>query len=55
MIGRKVWVGEGVKIMPGVTIGDNALLASGAVVTKDVPANAIVGGNPAKLIRMKGD
>lgn len=55
VIGRKVWVGEGVKIMPGVTVGDNALLASGAVVTKDVPANAIVGGNPAKLIRMKGD
>ncbi|MGT2756145.1 sugar O-acetyltransferase [Streptococcus ovuberis] len=55
VIGKKFWIGEGVKVMPGVTIGDNALLASGAVVTKDVPANAIVGGNPAKLIRMKGD
>ncbi|QHF54894.1 MULTISPECIES: DapH/DapD/GlmU-related protein [Streptococcus] len=55
VIGKKVWVGEGVKVMPGVTVGDNALLASGAVVTKNVPANAIVGGNPAKVIRMKGD
>nr|WP_161980724.1 DapH/DapD/GlmU-related protein [Streptococcus sp. S784/96/1] len=55
VIGKKVWIGEGVKVMPGVTIGDHAILASGAVVTKDVPANAIVGGNPAKLIRMKGD
>ena len=39
-------------INPGVTIGDNAVIASGAVVTKDVPANAVVGGNPAKIIKM---
>ena len=38
--------------MPGVTIGENAVVAGGAVVTKDVPANAIVGGNPAKVIKM---
>ena len=37
--------------MPGVTIGENAVVAGGAVVTKDVPENAIVGGNPAKVIR----
>ena len=39
-------------ILPGVTVGENAVLAASAVVTKDVPANAIVGGNPAKLIKM---
>ena len=38
--------------MPGVTIGENAIVAGGAVVTKDVPANAVVGGNPAKFIKM---
>ena len=38
-------------IMPGVTVGENAVIAGGAVVTKDVPANAIVGGNPVKVIR----
>ncbi len=51
-IGNNVWIGAEVKIMPGVHVGDNAVLAGGAVVTKDVPAGAIVGGNPAKLIRM---
>lgn len=39
-------------ILQGVTIGDNAIVAAGAVVTKDVPANAIVGGVPAKVIKM---
>ena len=38
-------------IVPGVTIGDNVVVASGAVVTKDVPANVVVGGNPAKIIK----
>ena len=51
-IGNNVWIGADVTIMPGVHIGENAVIAGGAVVTKDVPANAIVGGNPAKVIKM---
>lgn len=51
IIKEKVWIGEGAKIMPGVTIGENTIVAGGSVVTKDVPANTIVGSNPAKIIR----
>ena len=49
---KNAWIGAGATILPGVTVGENAVVAAAAVVTKDVPANAIVGGNPAKLIRM---
>lgn len=49
---RKAWIGAGATILPGVTVGENAVVAAAAVVTKDVPANAIVGGNPAKIIKM---
>lgn len=51
-IGHNVWIGGRAVINPGVTIGDNAVIASGAVVVKDVPANAVVGGNPANVIKM---
>ncbi|KXI30865.1 sugar O-acetyltransferase [Paraglaciecola hydrolytica] len=50
-IGNNVWIGMGANILDGVTIGDNAVIAAGAVVTKDVAAHTLVGGVPAKLIR----
>ena len=50
-IGNDVWIGGNVTILPGVTIGNNVVVAAGAVVTKDVPDNSIVGGVPARLIR----
>lgn len=50
-IGNNVWLGGSSVINPGVTIGDNVVVASGAVVTKDVPPNVIVGGNPARIIK----
>lgn len=54
-IGNDVWLGYGVTILPGVTVGDGAICAAGAVVTKDVPPYGIVAGNPAKLIRIRGE
>lgn len=50
-IKKNAWICIGAIICPGVTIGENAVVAAGAVVTKDVPDNAVVGGNPAKLIK----
>ncbi|MGP0585237.1 maltose acetyltransferase domain-containing protein [Paenibacillus timonensis] len=50
-IGNNVWIGGRDVIVPGVTIGDNAVIATGAVVTKNVPNGAVVGGNPAKIIK----
>lgn len=51
IIGENVWVGEHSRIQRGVTIGDNAIVAAGAIVTKNVPANTIVAGIPAKVIK----
>lgn len=51
-IGKNVWIGANAVVLPGVAIGDHAVIAAGAVVTKDVPANAVVGGIPAKVIRL---
>jgi phosphonate metabolism protein (transferase hexapeptide repeat family) len=51
IIGNDVWIGHGVIVLPGVTVGDGAVLAAGAVVTKDVEPYTIVGGVPARLIR----
>lgn len=50
-LGKNVWVGSNSTILQGVTVGDNAIIAAGSVVTKDVAANTIVGGVPAKYIR----
>lgn len=50
-IGDNVWVGGGAIICPGVTIGDNVVIGAGSVVTKDIPKNVVVAGNPAKIIK----
>ena len=50
-IGKNVWIGGSAVILPGVTIGDNVVIGAGAVVTKDIPDNVVVGGNPAKILR----
>ena len=53
IIGNDVWIGQGAKIIAGVTVHDGAVIAAGAIATKDVPPYAIVGGVPAKVIRKK--
>ena len=54
-IGNGVWIGAHATVLSGVTIGDGAVIAAGAVVTKDVPANTVVGGVPAKILKLIGD
>ncbi len=51
VIGKNVWIGSNATLLPGVSIGDGAIIAAGAVVTMDVPVNTVVGGVPAKLIK----
>ncbi len=53
IVGSNVWIGYNASILRGVRVGDNAVVGTNAVVTKDVPANAIVGGAPARVIRMR--
>lgn len=55
VVGNDVWIGQNVTIMPGVHIGDGAIIAANSVVTKDVPAYCVVGGNPSKIIRKRFD
>jgi acetyltransferase-like isoleucine patch superfamily enzyme len=51
IIGDNVWLGEGVVVLPGVTIGENCIVGANAVVTNSIPKNSIAGGNPARVIR----
>jgi acetyltransferase-like isoleucine patch superfamily enzyme len=55
VIGQNVWIGSNVTVLPGVTIGDNAVLAAASVVTKDVPENSVVVGSPARVVRVVTD
>jgi virginiamycin A acetyltransferase len=55
VIGHDVWIGYGATLMPGVQVGDGAIIAAQSVVTKAVPAYAVVGGNPAQIIRYRFD
>jgi acetyltransferase-like isoleucine patch superfamily enzyme len=55
VVGSNVWVGYGACVLRGVRVGDNAIIGTNSVVTKDVPANAVVGGVPAKVIRMRDE
>lgn len=50
-LGRNVWIGGGAILLPGVTVGDNAVIGAGSVVTKDVPANCVALGNPARVTK----
>jgi acetyltransferase-like isoleucine patch superfamily enzyme len=52
-VGSNVWIGYGACFLRGVRVGDNSIVGTNAVVTKDVPANAVVGGVPAKVLRMR--
>lgn len=54
-IGKNCWLGAGVIVLPGVTIGDNSVIGAGSVVTKDIPANVVAVGNPCKVLREIND
>ena len=54
-IGKNCWLGAGVLVMPGVTIGDNTVIGAGSVVTKDIPANVVAVGNPCRVLREIGE
>ena len=54
-IGRNCWLGAGVVVLPGVTIGDNTVVGAGSIVTKDLPANVVAVGNPCRVLREIGE
>ena len=54
-IGRNCWLGAGVIVMPGITIGDNTVIGAGSVVTKDIPSGVVAVGNPCKVLREVGE
>ena len=54
-IGRNCWLGAGVVVMPGVTIGDNTVIGAGSVVTKDIPSGVVAVGNPCRVLRPVGE
>ena len=54
-IGRNCWLGAGVIVMPGITIGDNTVIGAGSVVTKDIPSSVVAVGNPCKVLREVGE
>ena len=54
-IGKNCWLGAGVIVLPGVTIGDNVVIGAGSVVTKDLPSNVVAVGNPCKVLREVND
>lgn len=54
-IGKNCWLGAGVRVMPGVTIGDNTVVGAGSVVTRDLPANVVAVGNPCRVMRPIGE
>ena len=55
VIGKYVWIGARATILPGVVIGDGAVIGAGSVVTNDIPPNAVVGGNPAKILKYRNE
>ena len=55
VVGNDVWIGQGARILPGARIGDGAIIGSGAVVAGEVPAYAVVAGNPARVLRQRFD
>ena len=54
-IGKNCWLGAGVIVMPGITIGDNVVIGAGSIVTKDIPSNVVAVGNPCRVLREVGE
>ena len=54
-IGKNCWLGAGVVVLPGVTIGDNVVIGAGSIVTRDIPSNVVAAGNPCRILREVGE